>query len=87
MVVPLQVVIGATSYDEGVATPEMVAEALREFTPVSTSRPTPAAMLETSTSRRRPTAPTEIVSIHLSARHERHLRVRRAGRPRRARCR
>ncbi len=39
-VVPLQVVIGATSYDEGVeggATPEMLAEALRAWTPVSTS--------------------------------------------------
>ena len=42
VVVPLQVVIGATSYDEGVggATPELVAEALREFRPVSTSRST-----------------------------------------------
>ena len=49
IVVPLQVVIGARCYDEGVdagATPETVAEALREWTPVSTSRPTPAAMLE-----------------------------------------
>ena len=48
-VVPLQVVIGATSYDEGVeggATPEMLAEALRAWTPVSTSRPNPEEMLE-----------------------------------------
>ncbi len=48
-VVPLQVVIGATSYDEGVeggATPEMLAEALRAWTPVSTSRPNPDEMLE-----------------------------------------
>ena len=29
VVVPLQVVIGATSYDEGAATPEMVAAALK----------------------------------------------------------
>ena len=49
VVVPLQVVIGGRSYDEGVeggATPQTVAAALREWTPVSTSRPTPAAMLE-----------------------------------------
>ena len=48
VVVPLQVVIGATVYDEGPdgATPEMVAEALKEFRPVSTSRPSPAYLLE-----------------------------------------
>ena len=48
-VVPLQVVIGAKSYDEGVdaeATPDTIAEALKAFTPVSTSRPTPATFLE-----------------------------------------
>ena len=65
--VPLQVVIGATSYDEGAdgATPELVAEALREFRPVSTSRPAPAAMLEVY---ERPAADgaTAIVSVHLS---------------------
>ena len=43
-VVPLQVVIGARVLDEGPdgATPEVVAEALRDFVPVSTSRPAPA---------------------------------------------
>lgn len=43
VVVPLQVVIGADSFDEGSeqATPEAVAAALREFRPVSTSRPAP----------------------------------------------
>src|SRR6478672_5203054 len=48
VVVPLQVVIGATVYDEGAdgATPELVAQALKDFRPVSTSRPAPAAMLE-----------------------------------------
>src|SRR5215218_7711342 len=57
VVVPLQVVIGAQVFDEVLeeggtgkslmgATPAMVAEALREFRPVSTSRPTPAALLE-----------------------------------------
>ena len=48
-VVPLQVVIGARSYDEGGdagITTDTVADALREWTPVSTSRPTPAAMSE-----------------------------------------
>src|SRR5690242_3540203 len=68
-VVPLQVIIGATSYDEGVeggATPEMIAEALRSWTPVSTSRPNPEEMLEIYEGLAVQGA-TEIVSIHLSA--------------------
>lgn len=67
-VVPLQVVIGATAYDEGVeggATPEMLAEALRAWTPVSTSRPNPEEMLEVY-ERLAAEGATEIVSIHLS---------------------
>ena len=67
-VVPLQVVIGAASYDEGSedATPEKVAEALRAWKPVSTSRPTPAAML--AAYRAAAGAGAEaVVSIHLSA--------------------
>lgn len=67
-VVPLQVVIGATSYDEGVeggATPEMVAEALRAWTPVSTSRPNPDEMLEVY-ERLAGAGATAIVSVHLS---------------------
>jgi DegV family protein with EDD domain len=67
-VVPLQVVIGATSYDEGVeggATPEMLAEALRAWTPVSTSRPNPDEMLEVY-HRLAAEGATEIVSVHLS---------------------
>src|SRR6266508_3935743 len=40
-VVPLQVVIGGISYDEGAATSETVAEALKTYTPVSTSPPAP----------------------------------------------
>jgi DegV family protein with EDD domain len=67
VVVPLQVVIGAASYDEGSAgaTPAMVAEALRAWVPVSTSRPTPAAMLEAY--RAVAAAGAEaVVSIHLS---------------------
>src|SRR3712207_5813687 len=67
VVVPLQVVIGAEVYDEGPdgATPELVAKALKEWTPVSTSRPTPAALLEVYEQAARDGA-EEIVSIHLS---------------------
>ncbi|HET7682818.1 MAG TPA: DegV family protein [Marmoricola sp.] len=67
-VVPLQVVIGATSYDEGAdggATPDMIAAALREWTPVSTSRPNPAEMLAVY-ERVAAQGATEIVSVHLS---------------------
>lgn len=66
-VVPLQVVVGATAYDEGAdgATPELVAEALRDFRPVSTSRPAPAVMLE-AYERAAADGAEEIVSIHLS---------------------
>ena len=43
-VVPLQVVIGSETFDEGSpeATADAVAEALRAYRPVSTSRPPPA---------------------------------------------
>jgi DegV family protein with EDD domain len=67
VVVPLQVVIGADVLDEGAdgATPEMVAEALREFRPVSTSRPSPSVMLEVYERAAREGA-TGVVSVHLS---------------------
>ena len=72
VVVPLQVVIGAQVYDEvleegasGGATPAMVADALKEFRPVSTSRPTPSALLEVY-ERAAADGATEIVSVHLS---------------------
>ena len=67
-VVPLQVVIGATSYDEGVAdgvTAELLAESLRAWTPVSTSRPNPEEMLEVY-ERLAAEGAQEIVSVHLS---------------------
>jgi DegV family protein with EDD domain len=67
-VVPLQVVVGATSYDEGVdpeATPETIAAALREWTPVSTSRPTPAAFADAYT-RAAEAGAEEVLSLHLS---------------------
>jgi DegV family protein with EDD domain len=61
------VVIGADVLDEGAdgATPEMVAEALREFRPVSTSRPSPSVMLEVYERAAREGA-TGVVSVHLS---------------------
>src|SRR6478735_2886001 len=66
-VVPLQVVIGAQVLDEGAdgATPEVVAEALRAFKPVSTSRPSPAVLLEAYEAAARNGA-EEVLSIHLS---------------------
>jgi DegV family protein with EDD domain len=66
-VVPLQVVIGAEAYDEGSeeATPERVAAALREFLPVSTSRPAPAVMLD-AYERAALAGAKQIVSVHIS---------------------
>jgi DegV family protein with EDD domain len=67
-VVPLQVVIGAKAYDEGVdpeATPDTIAEALRAYTPVSTSRPTPAAFLEVY-ERAAAEGADCVLSVHLS---------------------
>jgi len=66
-VVPLQVVIGAEAYDEGSedATPERVAAALREFLPVSTSRPAPAVLLD-AYERAALAGAKQIVSVHIS---------------------
>ncbi|MGC4112312.1 MAG: DegV family protein [Nocardioides sp.] len=68
VVVPLQVVIGASVYDEGPdgATPTMVAEALKDFRPVSTSRPAPAYLAEVYADVAAQGA-TAILSVHLSA--------------------
>src|SRR5690348_8323054 len=66
-VVPLQVVIGATAYDEGVpggVTAEALAEALKAWTPVSTSRPNPDAFLAVYQGLAK--QHDEIVSIHIS---------------------
>lgn len=68
-VVPLQVVIGATSYAEGLdegATPARIAEALKKFTPVSTSKPAPATLLEAYQAAADQGA-SEIISIHISS--------------------
>jgi DegV family protein with EDD domain len=67
VVVPLQVVIGPTSYEEGVdATPESVAAALRSWTPVSTSRPAPERFVRVYREAAAAGA-TSVVSIHLSS--------------------
>ena len=63
-VVPLQVVVGGKSLAEGVeVTSDEVAVALREWRPVTTSRPSPQTFAETY----RSLGTTEVVSVHLSA--------------------
>ncbi|MGA8208622.1 MAG: DegV family protein, partial [Nocardioidaceae bacterium] len=69
VVVPLQVVVGATGYDEGIdelATSGAIASALQARTPVSTSRPTPALFLR-AYQQAAECGATEVLSIHLSA--------------------
>ena len=65
VVVPLQVVVGGDAFDEDAATSDMVATALRVRTAVSTSRPTPAALLAVYERAAREGA-SEVVSIHIS---------------------
>lgn len=65
-VIPLQVVFGTRSYDEGPdATPEAVARALRDRIPVSTSRPGPSVFLRAYEQAARAGAEA-VVSVHLS---------------------
>lgn len=69
-VVPLRVVIGGRSYDEcggaDCVTPQMLAEALKAWTPVSTSRPNPETILEAYENSAADGAEA-IVSVHISA--------------------
>ncbi len=68
VVVPLQVVVGAKAYRDGVdpeASPERIAAALKEHVPVSTSRPSPATLLEVYEAAAAQGA-DEIVSVHVS---------------------
>ncbi len=67
-VVPLKVVIGADTYDEGSpeVTADMIAESLATFVPVSTSRPTPEDFLAVYEELAAGGAEA-IVSVHLSA--------------------
>jgi fatty acid kinase fatty acid binding subunit len=64
-VVPVQVVIGGTSYDDGTTSADAVAEALKTFTPVSTSRPSPQTFTDAYAACAAAGAES-IVSIHLS---------------------
>jgi DegV family protein with EDD domain len=65
-VVPLQVVFGTQSYNEGTeATPERVARALRAKVPVSTSRAGPPVFLRVYEASARAGADA-VVSVHLS---------------------
>lgn len=66
-VVPLKVIIGAETFVEGQdLTSDMIAKALAEFVPVSTSRPTPEEFFDVYEALAKAGA-TEIVSVHLSA--------------------
>ena len=68
VVVPLQVVIGGTSYLEGIdeeATSAMIADALRSGVQVSTSRPTPATFSDAYRAAHERGA-DEVLSVHLS---------------------
>ena len=66
-VVPLHVVVGGREHREGVdITTGEVAAALRAFTPVSTSRPAPAAFLEAYEAAARGGADS-VVSVHISS--------------------
>ena len=65
-VVPLHVVVGGRAHAEGVdIDPAAVASALRAFTPVSTSRPAPAAFLEAYEAAVAAGADS-VVSVHIS---------------------
>jgi DegV family protein with EDD domain len=66
-VVPLQVVIGGQSHDEGGETSSRsVTEALRSWTPVTTSRPGPAAFAAVY-ERAAAAGASGVVSVHLSS--------------------
>lgn len=66
-VVSLQVVIGGQARDEGSdVTPAVVADALRSWTPITTSRPGPAAFTE-AYRQAAETGHDGVVSVHLSA--------------------
>jgi DegV family protein with EDD domain len=66
-VVPLHVVMGGTTHREGVdVTIESLSEALRSFTPLSTSRPSPQEFLDAYEAAAASGA-TSVVSVHLSS--------------------
>jgi DegV family protein with EDD domain len=65
-VVPLQVLIAGKAYDEDAVAPGVIASALRDRTPVTTSRPSPAAF-STMYSGLAEHGFDSVVSVHLSA--------------------
>ncbi|GAA1904156.1 DegV family protein [Lapillicoccus jejuensis] len=65
-IVPLHVVVGSLDRRESDVEPDDLAAALRSFTPVSTSRPTPQAFLGAYEQLAAEGA-TSVVSVHLSA--------------------
>ncbi len=66
-IVPLQVVIGSTSYDEGAAlSPQSVATALRDRVVVSTSRPAPERFVRVYRQAAKDGAES-VLSVHLSS--------------------
>ncbi len=67
VVVPLQVIIGAKAYDEGLdVTPDAVAVALKNRIPVSTSRPAPEVFLQVY-GQAAERGMQAVVSVHLSS--------------------
>src|SRR5664279_6562700 len=65
-VVAVQVVIGGTAHDEGTGvSSDTVAEALRDWRPVTTSRPSPQAFLDAYASAAA-AGSSAVVSVHLS---------------------
>ncbi|HEY5186692.1 MAG TPA: DegV family protein [Actinomycetes bacterium] len=67
LVVPVQVIVAGHTYDEGTGiSSDEVAEALRTWRPVTTSRPAPATFLAAYRAAAEAGA-TGIVSVHLSA--------------------
>ncbi len=64
-IVPVQVVVGGETFDETAVSSTDIAEALREWRPISTSRPSPSAFVDAYQQLALEGA-DEIVSVHLS---------------------
>jgi len=64
-VVPVQVIVGGETFDETDVSSKDIAEALREWRPISTSRPSPSVFAEVY-ERLALEGAEEIVSVHLS---------------------
>ncbi len=64
-VVPVQVIVGGETFDETAVSSADIAEALREWRPISTSRPSPSAFADVY-QRLALDGADEIVSVHLS---------------------